>query len=73
MFIPLTLPLFKIAEFLLCVNENQESVVEDSEEGYTFFWRSQSPFSQWHRAHFNIDSIAYNCAEQYMMHQKAGK
>jgi len=47
--------------------------MEDSKEGYTFFWRHQSPFSQLHRAHFSIDGIAYNCAEQYMMHQKAGK
>lgn len=43
----------------------------DFEEGYTLFWRSQSPFSQWHPAHFTINNITYNCAEQYMMHQKA--
>ena len=38
---------------------------------YTFFWRSESKFSQWHPAEFEIDEIKYNCAEQYMMHQKA--
>lgn len=55
------------------VLEKSQPVVEDCEEGYTFFWRSQSPFSQWHPASFVIGSITYNCAEQYMMHQKAGK
>jgi ribA/ribD-fused uncharacterized protein len=36
---------------------------------FTFFW--QGPFSQWHRANFTINGVTYNCAEQYMMHQKA--
>ena len=40
-------------------------------EKFTFFWRSQSPFSNWHPADFEIDGIRYNCTEQYMMHQKA--
>lgn len=38
---------------------------------FTFFWKNQSPFSQWHRAHFTIDGVSYSSAEQYMMHQKA--
>ena len=41
-------------------------------EKFTFFWRSESPFSQFHSAEFTVDGIKYNCAEQYMMHQKAG-
>lgn len=36
---------------------------------YNFFW--SGPFSQWYRSSFIIDNITYNCAEQYMMHQKA--
>lgn len=36
---------------------------------FTFFWNG--PFSQWYRSLFTIDGITYNCAEQYMMHQKA--
>jgi ribA/ribD-fused uncharacterized protein len=28
-------------------------------------------FSQWHPAKFTVDGIEYNCAEQYMMAQKA--
>ncbi len=40
-------------------------------ETFTFFYSNKSPFSQWHKADFKIDGIQYNCAEQYMMHQKA--
>jgi len=36
---------------------------------YVFFYNDE--FSQWHRASMVIDDITYNCAEQYMMHQKA--
>ena len=42
-------------------------------EKYTFFYTTSSPFSQFHPAEFTVDGITYNCAEQYMMHQKAGK
>ena len=31
----------------------------------------KSFLSQWHTAYFTVDGIEYNCAEQYMMHQKA--
>lgn len=36
---------------------------------YTFFWKE--PFSQWYKSPFTVNGIVYNCAEQYMMHQKA--
>ena len=39
--------------------------------GFTFFWRSESPFSQWHRSSFTVDGITFTHAEQYMMHAKA--
>ena len=42
-------------------------------ERFTFFWGNASPFSQWHPAPFKLDDVEYNCAEQYMMHQKASK
>ena len=35
------------------------------------FFRTKHPFSQWHPANFIVDDISYNCAEQYMMAQKA--
>ena len=35
------------------------------------FWGRNSPFSQWYRCRFIIDHVSYNCAEQFMMRQKA--
>lgn len=40
-------------------------------EKFTFFYRTASPFSQWHPAKFVIEGITFNCAEQYMMYMKA--
>lgn len=36
---------------------------------FAFFWNG--PFSQWHPAKFVVDGKEYNCAEQYMMAEKA--
>ena len=41
-------------------------------ERFAFFFGKASPFSQWHPAQFEVGGVKYNCAEQYMMHQKAG-
>ena len=38
-------------------------------ETFTFFW--DGPFSQWYSSSFCIDSVKYNCAEQFMMAEKA--
>ena len=38
-------------------------------EDFTFFWGGE--FSQWYPSVFEVDGITYNCAEQYMMEQKA--
>lgn len=38
-------------------------------EKFSLFWNG--PFSQWTYSPFVVDSIAYNCAEQFMMAQKA--
>ncbi len=38
-------------------------------EKFTFFWKG--PFSQWWTSRFTHDGITYNCAEQWMMYQKA--
>lgn len=40
-----------------------------SEEKFTLFWHG--PFSQWAPSDFVVDKIKYNCAEQFMMAQKA--
>ena len=39
------------------------------DERFTLFW--SGPFSQWHPSVFMIDGVTYNCAEQYMMAEKA--
>lgn len=41
------------------------------EEKFTYFWRTASPFSNWHPCSFEIDKITFNCSEQHMMYHKA--
>jgi len=41
------------------------------ERRFTFFWREESPFSQWHPSEFLVEGARFLCAEQYMMHGKA--
>jgi ribA/ribD-fused uncharacterized protein len=43
----------------------------ETRDGFTFFWRPDSPFSQWHPARFTVDGNGFVCAEQFMMHGKA--
>jgi ribA/ribD-fused uncharacterized protein len=38
-------------------------------EEFHFFWKG--PLSQWFKRTFVVDGVKYNCAEQYMMSQKA--
>ena len=40
-------------------------------ERYTFFFRPEAPFSQWHPARFELAGHVFHCAEQYMMYGKA--
>ena len=47
--------------------------VKQAAEKFIFFWKSKSPFSQWHEAVFVLDDVKFNCAEQYMMYRKASK
>lgn len=50
----------------------------DSQD-FVFFWGhhekgdkiTKACFSQWYPSYFVIDGIRYNCAEQYMMAEKA--
>jgi len=44
-------------------------VIEENARNYVYFWNG--PFSQWFGATFTVQGTVYNCAEQYMMHQKA--
>ena len=43
----------------------------ESKHGFTFFWRPDSPFSQWYPCRFELAGVVYTCAEQFMMHGKA--
>jgi ribA/ribD-fused uncharacterized protein len=45
--------------------------MSDAQRRFTFFWRHQSPFSQWHPSEFVVEGVRFTCAEQYMMHGKA--
>jgi len=38
---------------------------------FTFFWESDSPFSNWYPQSFVHEGRQYNCSEQYMMYKKA--
>ncbi|XP_067679581.1 uncharacterized protein [Haliotis asinina] len=40
-------------------------------ENFEFFYGNKSPFSQHYPATFTIEGVTFNCAEQYMMYQKA--
>lgn len=53
--------------------QGASATTNESDEKFTFFFGAESPFSQWHYVTFTVDGVQYNCAEQYMMHQKAGK
>lgn len=52
--------------------EAKVTPVVETGEKFTFFFGAESPFIQWHPAVFTLDGVEYNCAEQYMMSQKAG-
>jgi conserved hypothetical protein, ribA/ribD-fused len=62
---------FDVSDLEQARNRSFRKTSEDKLEKFTCFWRTKSPFSQWHSAKFIVDGIKYNCAEQYMMHQKA--
>ncbi len=40
-----------------------------TDEKFTFFWNGH--FSQWYPCNFTVNGRTYNCAEQYMMANKA--
>ncbi len=44
-------------------------IITSNQQNYVFFWGGI--YSQWFKAAFNVQGTEYNCAEQYMMHQKA--
>jgi ribA/ribD-fused uncharacterized protein len=54
----------------LPVGECTKVVTEaEEDEEFTFFWHGI--LSQWHKCRFVIGGVEYNCAEQFMMAEKA--
>nr|XP_022314283.1 uncharacterized protein LOC111118883 isoform X2 [Crassostrea virginica] len=51
--------------------EEEKQDLPDESHKYEYFWRASSPFSQWYPCEFDIDGRTFNCAEQYMIYQKA--
>ena len=49
--------------------QKEESLSPENNERFTFFYHG--PFCQWYKSPFVLDGISYNCAEQYMMAEKA--
>lgn len=56
-------------DFRYSHNKLKEIDFETNE--YEFFWSNNSPFSQWHKAKFELNDIEYTSAEQFMMAKKA--
>lgn len=57
------------------VKATSNSDIEERKK-FTFFFGAENEngeFSQWYIKQFHVNNVRYNCAEQYMMHQKAGK
>lgn len=40
-------------------------------KNYTFFWKTESPFSNWHQDEFIIDGVKFKNTEMHMMWKKA--
>jgi len=59
------------AKFLAEMKEHRQyGIVEETNE-YVFFWKPSSAFDQWSPCRFEVHGQLYNCAEQYMMSEKA--
>ena len=55
------------------VNYSRDWLIKNKAQNkdFIFFWRTESCFSQWHYSEFESENKNYNCAEQYMMAEKA--
>jgi ribA/ribD-fused uncharacterized protein len=57
---------FCLKENNMAISDNQDVTVTDE---FVYFWNGWP--SQWHRCRFAVDGVEYNCAEQFMMAEKA--
>lgn len=65
----------RLRKQVVAKTETPSSPREQQEQSFTYFWKSASPFSQWHESPYTLEingvSYQYSCAEQGMMHGKA--
>ena len=54
------------------IKSTMKGISEETKEEFTFFF-SGTVFSQWYPCQFTVGGIQYSCAEQFMMHRKAGE
>lgn len=62
-------PLYK--KLLENTSQPENIPVNEAKPTHTYFWKSQSIFSQWHPAKFIYKDITFSSAEQFMMYSKA--
>ena len=62
-------PLYK--KLLEKTTQPENTPVNEAKPTHTYFWKSQSIFSQWHPAKFVYKDITFSSAEQFMMYSKA--
>lgn len=53
------------------IEQRNEAADGQQLDKFHFFWKSGSPFSQWHPSKYTLNGVEYSCAEQGMMHGKA--
>lgn len=53
--------------------ERDSSASNGKSRKFIFFYGKKDVFSQFHPARFTVDGQEYNCMEQYMHYQKAGR
>ena len=57
---------------IMTAEDLEQRDAQEAEAGkYCFFWKTGSPFSQWHKSRYTLDGYEYSCSEQGMMHSKA--
>jgi len=59
------------ARFLAEMAKHPKSGEVVETEDQVFFWKPPSAFDQWSPCRFEVDGFVYNCAEQFMMAEKA--
>lgn len=51
--------------------QQEKTIINEPKPTHTYFWKSQSIFSQWHPSKFIYKDLTFSSAEQFMMYSKA--